>query len=181
MPDAFKAANNPVMAAYYDKIGDQFNADMEPIIRNNFGDILRRDAVTDNNGVMVAPSTPRRLNISFSGVAGFVVSCDQFPNDDASTPAVGGPFTGSGINGASNFGEFFYLYQPVVNAAGYGDGTPYNRHRTVRSTFIHEKQVRRVPCGPRRQRCSRLRGRVVGGGDGPTRQGSSGPGSPSTT
>ena len=53
------------MADYYDKIGDQFNADMEPIIRNNFGDILRRDAVTDNNGVMVALFTPR-INTSFS-------------------------------------------------------------------------------------------------------------------
>ena len=121
-PTALKAANNPSMADYYDRIGDQFNADMEPIIRNNFGDILRRDAVTDNNGVMVAVSTPR-INTSFSGVAGFVVSCDQFPNDDTSTPAVGGPYTGSGINGASNLGEYFYLYQPTTTATGYSGNT----------------------------------------------------------
>ncbi|HYW07229.1 MAG TPA: IPT/TIG domain-containing protein, partial [Longimicrobium sp.] len=50
-PDGFKSSLNATMAANYQKIGDQFNADMEPIIRNNFGDVLRRDAETDNNGV----------------------------------------------------------------------------------------------------------------------------------
>ncbi|WP_343993664.1 Ig-like domain-containing protein [Nocardioides dubius] len=138
-PAGLKAASNPAMADYYDKIGDQFNADMEPVVRNNFGDILRRDAVTDNNGVMVALSTPR-LNNSFSGVAGFVVSCDQFPNDDTGSPAVGGPYTGSGLNGASNFGEFFYVYQPTVVGTGYTGATPDNWYRTVRSTFIHESK-----------------------------------------
>ncbi|MFS3127040.1 Ig-like domain-containing protein [Nocardioides sp. Bht2] len=137
-PAPFKASANPDMAAYYEKIGDQFNADMEPVIRNNFGDILRRDAVTDNNGVMVALASPR-LNAAFPGTAGFVVSCDQFPNDDSGSPAVGGPYTGSGINGASNLGEFFYVYQPSVDASGYAMGnTPDNWYRTVRSTFVHE-------------------------------------------
>jgi hypothetical protein len=84
-------------------------------------------------------STPR-INNSFSGVAGFVVSCDQFPNDDTNTPAVGGPYTGTGSNGASNFGEYFYLYQPTVDATGYSGNTPDNWYRTVRSTFIHESK-----------------------------------------
>jgi len=139
-PDAFKVALNPTMAANMEKIGDQFNADMEPIVRNNFGDILRRDALTDNNGVMIALFTPR-INTSFSGVAGFVVSCDQFANDDTNTPAVGGPYTGTGSNGASNFGEFFYAYQPAVDGTGYNSGnTPDNWYRTIRSTFIHESK-----------------------------------------
>jgi len=140
-PDAFKASLNPAMATNYTKIGDQFNADMEPIVRNNFGDILRRDAETDNNGIEIALFTPR-INTSFSGVAGFVVSCDQFPNDDASTPAVGGPYTGSAgsTNGASNFGEFFYAYQPVTAGTGYGGNTADNWYRTIRSTFIHESK-----------------------------------------
>jgi hypothetical protein len=140
-PDAFKSALNPTMAANYQAIGDQFNNDMEPIVRNNFGDILRRDAETDNNGIEIALFTPR-INTSFSGVAGFVVSCDQFPNDDASTPAVGGPYTGSAgsTNGASNFGEVFYAYQPVSNTTGYGANTPQNWYRTIRSTFIHESK-----------------------------------------
>ncbi|WP_134740904.1 IPT/TIG domain-containing protein [Nocardioides sp. 503] len=138
-PAGLKAANNAAMAGYYDKIGDQFNADMEPIIRNNFGDILLRDAVTDANGVMVAVSTPL-INSAFGGVAGFVVSCDQFPNDDANAPAVGGPYTGSGVNGASNFGEYFYVYQPTTVGSGYNTDTPDNWYRTVRSTFIHESK-----------------------------------------
>lgn len=138
-PDGLKAANNPAMAEYYDQIGDQFNSDMEPIIRDNFGDVLRRDAVTDNNGVMIALSTPR-INNSFSGTAGFVVTCDQFPNDDTSTPPVGGPYAGTGVNGASNFGEFFYLYQPTNTDAGFAAGTASTWYRTIRSTFIHESK-----------------------------------------
>jgi hypothetical protein len=138
-PAAFKAANSATMASNYLRIGDQFNADMEPIIRNNFGDVLRRDAITDNNGVLVALFTPLINNI-FGGVAGFVVTCDQFPNDDANDPPPGGPYTSSAgaTNGASNFGEFFYAYQPVVEGTGYSGNTADNWYRTIRSTFIHE-------------------------------------------
>jgi hypothetical protein len=126
-PSGFLAANNASMQAYYNKIGDQFNSDMEPILRNNFGDVLRRDAVTDNNGVLVALFTPI-INNRFSGVAGFVVSCDQFPND-----------AGAGdTNTASNFGEYFYAYQPNVAGTGYSGNTADNWYRTIRSTFIHE-------------------------------------------
>ncbi|HEU4456405.1 MAG TPA: IPT/TIG domain-containing protein [Longimicrobium sp.] len=146
-PDGFKAALNPTMASNYLKIGDQFNADMEPIVRNNFGDILRRDAVTDADGAMIALFTPR-LNTSFPNVAGFVVSCDQFPNNDTTTTArpVGGPYTGlnsSGAvasNGSSNFGEYFYAYQPVTAGTGYSGNTADNWYRTIRSTFIHESK-----------------------------------------
>src|SRR5690606_7288123 len=89
----FKAANSATMAQNYQRIGDQFNEDMEPIINEYFGDVLRRDSLTDDNGVIIVLVTPR-LNASFSGVAGFVTSCDLFANDDTSTPAVGGPYTG---------------------------------------------------------------------------------------
>jgi hypothetical protein len=138
-PAGLKASANATMQDYYNRIGDQFNADMEPIIRDNFGDVLRRDAVTDNNGVLVALFTPL-LNNSFSGVAGFVVSCDQYPDADAASPAVGGPYTGpANANGASNFGEFFYAYQPTSTGTGFGTtGTPDFWYRTIRSTFIHE-------------------------------------------
>lgn len=139
-PAAFKAANNPVMASNYQRIGDQFNADMEPIVRSHFGDILRRDAVTDNNGALVALFTPH-INDNVPGVAGFVVACDQFPNDDQASPGVGGPYTtAAGFNGASNFGEYFYAYQPRVDADGYSGNTPQNWYRTIRSTFIHESK-----------------------------------------
>jgi hypothetical protein len=138
-PAALKASANATMQDYYNRIGDQFNADMEPIIRNNFGDVLRRDGITDNNGVLVAFFTPL-LNNQFPGVAGFVVSCDQYPDADAAEPAVGGPYVGTaGQNGTSNFGEVFYAYQPTSAATGYGSaGTVDNWYRTIRSTFIHE-------------------------------------------
>lgn len=138
-PAGLKAAANPAMQDYYNRIGNQFNADMEPIIRNNFGDVLRRDAQTDNNGALIAFFTPR-INTSFSGVAGFVVSCDLFPDGDATEPAVGGPYTGTaGQNGASNFGEVFYAYQPTSTGTGFNTvGTADYWYRTIRSTFIHE-------------------------------------------
>lgn len=146
-PAGLRSSDNPSMAAYYQKIGDQFNTDMEPVLNTNFGDVLRRDAETDNNGALIALFTPR-LNTSFSGVAGFVVSCDQFPNNDTTTTprAPGGPYTGlnsSGATasfGASNFGEFFYAYQPTVNGTGYASFTPDSWYRSIRSTFIHESK-----------------------------------------
>lgn len=138
-PNAFKSGLNATMAGYYQSIGDQFNADMEPIITANFGNVLRRDAVLDNNGVVIALFTPL-INNSFSGRAGFVVSCDQYPNDDASSPAVGGPYTGSvgSTNGASNFGEVFYAEEPTDVGTSYSGNMPPNWYRSVRSTFIHE-------------------------------------------
>ncbi|HLM69739.1 MAG TPA: hypothetical protein VK358_19505, partial [Longimicrobium sp.] len=138
-PAGLKAAANPTMQDYYNRIGDQYNADMEPVIRNNFGDPLRRDAVTDNNGVLVAFFTPL-INNNFANVAGFVVSCDQYPDADAAQPAVGGPYAGTAnANGASNFGEVFYAYQPTSTGTGFGTvGTPDYWYRTIRSTFIHE-------------------------------------------
>ncbi len=140
-PAGLKAAANATMQDYYNRIGDQFNADMEPVIRNNFGDVLRRDPVTDNNGVLVAFFTPL-INTNFSGVAGFVVSCDQYPDADPAQPAVGGPYAGTAnANGASNFGEVFYAYQPTSTGTGFGTvGTPDYWYRTIRSTFIHESK-----------------------------------------
>jgi hypothetical protein len=147
-PAGLRSSDNASMATYYQQIGDQFNADMEPIIRNTFGDILRRDAETDNNGIEIALFTPR-INNSFSGVAGFVVSCDQFPNNDTTTTprAAGGPYTGLNSSGgtasfgASNLGEYFYAYQPTINGTGFGTvGTPDYWYRTIRSTFIHESK-----------------------------------------
>ncbi|HYH78519.1 MAG TPA: IPT/TIG domain-containing protein [Longimicrobium sp.] len=146
-PAGLRFSDNASMATYYQKIGDQFNADMEPVLNTNFGDVLRRDAETDNNGALIALFTPR-LNTTFTGVAGFVVSCDQFPNNDTTTTprAPGGPYTGlnsSGATasfGASNFGEFFYAYQPTVNGTGYATFTPDSWYRTIRSTFIHESK-----------------------------------------
>jgi uncharacterized protein YjdB len=122
-PVALKAANNPTMASYYRQIGEQYNDDMEPILRTYFGDPIRRDAVTDRDGVLRAVFTPV-INNNIPGIAGFVVSCDQFPNASNNT--------------ASNFGEYFYAYQPTNANSGYTTGTPDQWFRQIRSTFIHE-------------------------------------------
>lgn len=122
-PAGLRSSDNAAMATYYQKIGDEFNADMEPVIRTHFGDPLARDAATDNNGVVVALFTPV-INNNFGGVAGFVVSCDQFPNAAGNT--------------SSNFGEFFYAYQPTVVGTGYASFTPDSWYRSIRATFIHE-------------------------------------------
>jgi len=127
-PAGLKAAANPTMQAYYNQIGAQFDADMEPIIRGNFGDPLRRDAVTDNNGVVVAVFTPL-INQFSPGVAGYVVSCDQYPNDSTATTPT---------NSTSNFGEYFYAYQPTSTGTGYASFTPDSWYWSIRATFIHE-------------------------------------------
>ena len=126
-PAALKSSANAQMAGYYQKIGDQFNNDMEPVIRNNFGDVLRRDAQTDDNGVMVALFTPV-INNQFAGVAGFVVSCDLYPNDEGTT----------NTNTSSNFGEVFYAYLPTATGTGYASFTPDYWYWSIRATFIHE-------------------------------------------
>jgi hypothetical protein len=128
-PVAFKDGSNPAMHDYYTKIGDQFNADMEPILASNFGNVLLRDPAMDNNGVLIALFTPK-INNTYPGVAGFVVSCDQFPNDS-------GPASSFA---SSNFGEYFFAYQPTVNGTGYSGNTPDNWYRTIRSTFMHESK-----------------------------------------
>jgi hypothetical protein len=125
-PQELKAASNAKMFDYYRRIGDQFNEEMEPIIRANYGDVLRRDAETDNNGVLIAVFTPLIRN-TMAGVSGFVVSCDQFAN--------------SATNTASNFGEYFYAALPADNSDGYTTPNafgPDQWYRTIRSTFIHE-------------------------------------------
>ncbi|HEX8694839.1 MAG TPA: IPT/TIG domain-containing protein [Longimicrobium sp.] len=121
-PTEFKAANNAKMREYYQRIGDEYNADMEPIIRTHFGDPIRRDAMTDNNGVLVALFTPKLNN---TGVAGFVSPCDYFPEDE--------------YNKATNFGEYFYARLPTFNGTGYwGVYSPDTWYWNMRSTFIHE-------------------------------------------
>jgi hypothetical protein len=41
-------------------------------------------------------------------------------------------------NGASNFGEVFYAYEPTIPGGGYATGTALGWMRSIRSTFIHE-------------------------------------------
>jgi hypothetical protein len=117
-------AGNATLAAYYDAIGAQFNADMEPVVTGFFGDPLLRDDVTDDNDVVIALFT-HVINDNFPGVAGFVVSCDQYP---------------SGVgNTASNHGEYFYAMVPTSTTPGYGSSSTLDAwFWSIRATFIHE-------------------------------------------
>jgi hypothetical protein len=121
-----RASANPAMQAYYTAIGDHFNSDMEPIIRNHFGDLLRRDPLTDADGAVSILFTPR---VNQAGFAGFVVPCDLYPNDEGSAEPV---------NASSNFGEFLYVYTPGVAGTGYESFTPDAWYNWVRSVVIHE-------------------------------------------
>jgi hypothetical protein len=136
---SFKSVNNALVAAAYQTMGDEFNADVEPVIRNNFGDILARDASTDDNGVEIALFTPR-INTTFAGVASFTTTCDQYPNDDASTPLAGGPYTGTATNGASNFGEVFYGFEATSTATDYTTGGVPYWVRQMRREIVHESK-----------------------------------------
>jgi IPT/TIG domain len=121
-----KAANNAAMQGYYNRIGDSYNDSMEPVLTASFGNPLLRDASTDNNGLLVMLFTPVVNNLNLGG---FVVSCDQYPNDEGST----------NFNTTSNFGEYFYARAPTVVGTGfYGGETPDNWFWTMQPTIIHE-------------------------------------------
>jgi hypothetical protein len=122
-PAWVKAAANPRMQAYYQAMGDDFNATSEPILRRSFGDPLLRDGSMDANGVVVMLFTPL-LNTAMGGVPAFVAGCDLFPGGEG--------------NAASNHGEFIYAFQPTVNGTGFGELTPENWYSNLRIGIIHE-------------------------------------------
>ena len=103
-----------------DRIGRIYDEDQHESIKRTFGDPLRRDSVTDNDGKIHMVFTQRVNAVA----AAYVTSCDQFP-----------PSTSRG----SNFGQFFYGAVPVTAAsnlesANSPDGWFYFMARTV----VHE-------------------------------------------
>lgn len=109
---------SPALAAAYQRIGTLFDTEQFDIVKDNFGDPLRRDLDGDALVHMVFSQLVNGI------AAGFVTSCDQFP------PAT---------HPSSNFGEFFYAMVPTSAATGSTatttvDGWLYFMMRTV----IHE-------------------------------------------
>lgn len=94
-----QSATTSALASNYTRIGQQFDAEQYQTDSANFGDPLRRDAVTDNDGHLQMVFT-QRLNAT--GAAAYVTGCDQFPR-----AAITGTF-------GSNFGEVFYGFVPSV-------------------------------------------------------------------
>jgi uncharacterized protein YjdB len=120
--NTLQSAATPVLATYYDRLGRVFDRDQYEAVRAYFGDPLRRDPVTDNDGRLNMVFTQR---LNGSGAAAYVTSCDQFAR-------------ASGRWG-SNFGENFYATVPTTATLNTGstaspDGWYYFMGRTV----VHE-------------------------------------------
>lgn len=112
------------MNAYFTQLGQEFDANMWPIITGNFGNPLAMDAQLSNTGKVVMVFSPRINAMQSGGIVGFVVSCDFFsPTQQPS----------------SNLGEYFYAVVPTSPAAGYANSdTRDSWLRLIRATVIHE-------------------------------------------
>jgi hypothetical protein len=111
------------LAGYYQRLGQIFDLEQYDVVRTTFGDPLRRDPLTDNDGRVHMVFTQQ---LNGTGAAAYVTSCDQSPRNTTT-------------RAASNFGEFFYGTVPVsaganVNSTNFSDGWFYFMARTV----IHE-------------------------------------------
>lgn len=131
IPSNLTAAGDTTMAKNYQRIGDEFNQDMEPIVSTNFGKVLLRDKALDNNGVVIALITPLVTTMTpKTPPLGFASRCDMHPNSAHPQP-VGGPYPGAANSyEASNVGEYLYLEAPTATASDW--------YRTIRSTMVHE-------------------------------------------
>jgi len=119
--NTLQSMNDATLAGFYQRLGQIFDQDQYESVKNNFGDPLLRDALTDNDG-RVHMVFSQRLN--GSGAAAYVTSCDQFPNTTSR---------------GSNFGQFFYGSVPTtstlnLNTTASPDGWFYFMARTV----VHE-------------------------------------------
>ena len=95
--NTLQSAALPALLSNYTRLGFQFDTEQYQSDSTYFGDPLRRDVLTDNDGHVQMVFT-QRLNAT--GAAAYVTGCDQFAR-------------GSGFSG-SNFGELFYGFVPTV-------------------------------------------------------------------
>jgi len=119
--NTLRSDTSAVLSAYYQRLGLVYDAEMHDVIKNNFGDPLRRDAALDNDGRIHMVFTQR---LNGTGAAAYVHSCDQYPRSQVPN---------------SNVGEFFYSIVPTtatlnVNSTSSPDGWFAFIGRTV----IHE-------------------------------------------
>lgn len=95
--NAVSTATNPELLTYYQKIGQIFDLDQYDVVKNNFTDPLRRDALTDFDERVHMVFTQR---LNGSGAAAYVTSCDASAR--------------GATRWGSNFGEFFYGMTPTA-------------------------------------------------------------------
>lgn len=111
------------LAGYYTRLGQIFDTDQYDAVKDNFGDPLRRDALTDDDGRIHMVFTQK---LNGTGAAAYVTSCDMTPRNTTN-------------RAASNNGELFYGTVPTsaganVNSSAFADGWFYFMGRTV----VHE-------------------------------------------
>ncbi len=94
--NVLQSRDRPEYAEFYERIGRIFDQEQYESIRRTFGDPLRRDSVTDNDGKIHMVFSQR---VNGTGAAAYVTSCDQFPLT---------------VSRGSNFGQFFYGAVPVT-------------------------------------------------------------------
>ncbi|MBM3908749.1 MAG: IPT/TIG domain-containing protein [Gemmatimonadetes bacterium] len=120
--NAVLAVANPTLADRYQRLGQVFDLDQYDVVRATFGDPLRRDAATDNDGRVHMVFT-RRVN-EIGGVAAFVTSTDQYPRTTCA---------------ASNVGEFFYGSVPTQSGSNLeSSAAPDGWFNFMGRTVIHE-------------------------------------------
>ena len=105
------------------KMGQEFDNVMYPIEVANFGDPLKADSETDNNGRLLMLFTPQ-VNDRGAGLQGFVSACDLYP-----------PTTYP----ASNQAEIFYARVPTVATGSFlNPSTLPGWRANIPGTIIHE-------------------------------------------
>lgn len=106
-------------------IGQDFDNTMYPILTQNFGDPLKVDSETDNNGRILMVFTPQ-VNSRGSGLQGFVSACDFFTQADFA---------------ASNQAEIFYALVPkTTTGSTLNPSTLPGWRANIRATTIHESK-----------------------------------------
>ena len=104
-------------------LGQDFESTMYQILTQNFGDPLKLDSETDNNGRVLMLFTPQ---VNARGLLGFVVACDFFPPADLPS---------------SNQAEIFYASVPETQTGSFLNPRTLPGWRAwIRGTTIHESK-----------------------------------------
>ena len=108
------------MDDYYQAVGQEFDNVMYPKLLEYFGDPLAMDSLLDGNGRIAMLFSPV---VNTYGVAGFVVSCDFYPESVAPS---------------SNTGEVLYAQVPTRSGTGFQFYTKDVWRWLTRSVVMHE-------------------------------------------
>jgi hypothetical protein len=124
--DTAAASNVAQNDAMYQKVGEEFDNTMFPILTANYGNPLAADGLTDQNGRVFMVFSKWVNEIQGGALAGFVTSGDFYSTTDCP---------------ASNVGEYFYARVPTEAGSGFtsNDVSTFDEwHRATRTVVIHE-------------------------------------------